>query len=100
MMKPRVGLTVLTSSPMIFLTMVVLPALSRPLHLRVSILAVSDRCGEVTSSRWQSHSISILSSLSFSLAFLSMESIAASLASTMTLGTWALVEGALQGPPA
>jgi hypothetical protein len=31
MMKPSVGLTVLTSSFMIFLTMVVFPALSRPL---------------------------------------------------------------------
>jgi hypothetical protein len=31
MMKPRVGLTVFTSSPIIFLTMVVLPAESSPL---------------------------------------------------------------------
>jgi hypothetical protein len=31
-MKPSVGLTVLTSSPIIFFTMVVFPALSIPLH--------------------------------------------------------------------
>ena len=31
MMNPSVGLTVFTSSPIIFLTIVVLPALSRPL---------------------------------------------------------------------
>jgi hypothetical protein len=34
MMKPNVGLTVLTSSPIIFFTMVVLPALSSPLFPR------------------------------------------------------------------
>lgn len=33
MMKPKVGLTLLTSSFMIFFTIVVLPALSSPLHL-------------------------------------------------------------------
>lgn len=35
-MKPSVGLTLLTSSFMIFLTMVVLPALSSPLRSRQS----------------------------------------------------------------
>jgi len=34
MIKPRVGLTVLTSSPIILFTMVVLPALSRPLGIQ------------------------------------------------------------------
>lgn len=32
MLKPRVGLTVLMSSPLMRLTIVVLPALSSPLH--------------------------------------------------------------------
>lgn len=72
MMKPRVGLTVLTSSPIIFLTMVVLPALSRPL----AQVSVSRPIEKSTKEGVQcSHSSSILSSLSFSLAFLSMDSI-------------------------
>ena len=66
-MKPRVGLTVFTSSFIILFTIVVFPALSRPLPMFVSKLL-----------RWGSkfpHSIKILISLSFSLAFRRIDSI-------------------------
>ena len=68
MIKPRVGLTVFTSSPIIFLTIVVLPALSRPLqehHVRVQrAIAIG-----------LTHSIRIRNSLSLSRAFRRMDSI-------------------------
>jgi hypothetical protein len=64
-MKPSVGLTVLTSSPMIFLTMVVFPALSRPLS-QISRFQRSERIA---------YSIKILISLSFSLAFRKIDNI-------------------------
>ena len=69
MMKPSVGLTVLTSSSMIFFTMVVLPALSSPL--------TSSQIKQCLSMGFKqlSDSIKTLISLSFSLAFLSMDSI-------------------------
>ena len=59
-MKPRVGLTLFTSSPMIFLTMVVFPALSRPLPSQSSALVHYSRAG--------AYNMRILISLSFSLA--------------------------------
>lgn len=62
MMKPSVGLTVLTSSPMIFLTIVVLPALSSPLDKRKK-----DQQGKAVM-EIASYSIKILISLSLSLA--------------------------------
>ena len=42
-MKPSVGLTVLTSSPNIFLTIVVLPALSSPLDTAELEISISDQ---------------------------------------------------------
>jgi hypothetical protein len=45
MMKPNVGLTVFTSSPMTFFTIVVLPALSRP-------LPIGSACCVTGSSAW------------------------------------------------
>lgn len=73
MMNPSVGLTVVTSSFMTLLTMVVLPALSKPLsalsleeHLRVG---------------WISYSISIRISLSFRRAFLNIDNILEELSS-------------------
>lgn len=77
MLNPRVGLTVLTSSPMIFLTIVVLPALSRPLQVRCQIesgpRSKSKRKKELT----VAYSIKMRSSLSLSLAFRRMESMVA-----------------------
>ncbi len=67
MMKPSVGLTVLTSSPIIFLTIVVFPALSRPLDRQQG---AGPSSGTDTA-----HSISIRSSLSFSRAFRSIDNI-------------------------
>jgi hypothetical protein len=67
MMNPSVGLTLLTSSPMIFLTIVVLPALSSPLRVKISVLYVFPW--------WFQYSIRIRISLSFSLAFRKIESI-------------------------
>ena len=64
-MKPRVGLTVFTSSFMIFLTMVVLPALSSPL--------VTNQAHENSVDPALTYSISILISLSFNLAFLKID---------------------------
>jgi len=64
-MKPSVGLTVLTSSFMILLTIVVFPALSRPLFPS----ARPARCPTST------YSMSILISLSLSRAFLKIDSI-------------------------
>lgn len=70
MMKPRVGLTVLTSSPMIFFTMVVFPALSSPLDH-----AVSSVQSWVGNEKRVTHSIRIRSSLSLSRAFRKIDSI-------------------------
>ena len=70
MMKPRVGLTVLTSSPIILLTIVVLPALSRPLHYRLATRPLLTRENDMNA-----HSIKMRSSLSLSLAFRRMDSI-------------------------
>ena len=70
-MNPSVGLTELTSSCMILLTMVVLPALSSPLQEF-----------SPTGSYWipfGSYSIRTLISLSFNLAFLSTESMIAAI---------------------
>lgn len=76
MMKPRVGLTVLTSSPMIFLTIVVLPALSRPLRL------CERHANHVMVQHFMAgaYSIKMRSSLSLSLALRRIESIAAAAA--------------------
>ena len=87
MINPRVGLTVFTSSPMILLTIVVLPALSRPLMIllvQLSFLSLSlvfpyfhnnlIRSSDGASSS-DTYSIKILSSLSFSLALRNMDSI-------------------------
>lgn len=67
-MNPRVGLTVVTSSFMMRLTIVVLPALSRPLQCRqfvyLGVIELQDM-----------YSISILISLSFSRAFRNIDSI-------------------------
>lgn len=66
--NPSVGLTVLTSSFIIFFTMVVLPALSSPLrgnHISTPYVRI-DVC---------TYSIKILISLSFNRAFLNIESI-------------------------
>jgi hypothetical protein len=65
MMKPSVGLTVLTSSFMILLTIVVFPALSRPLF------PSARQVRRPTST----YSMSILISLSLSRAFLKIDSI-------------------------
>lgn len=66
-MKPRVGLTVFTSSFIILFTIVVFPALSRPLPMFVSkLLRLRSKF---------THSIKILISLSFSLAFRRIDSI-------------------------
>jgi hypothetical protein len=43
MLKPSVGLMVVMSSPLRRLTMVVLPALSRPLHTRRWLSQAPDR---------------------------------------------------------
>lgn len=66
MMKPKVGLTLFTSSSIIFLTIVVFPALSNPLP----------GC-QKKPHQWVSatHSIRILISLSFRRAFRSIDSI-------------------------
>ena len=61
MIKPSVGDTVLMSSPMMFLTIDVLPLLSSPLEL---LLAGAAAC----ISRISTYSIKILISLSFSRA--------------------------------
>ena len=66
MIKPSVGLTVLTSSFIIFFTIVVLPALSRPLSRISSCLLESPKI---------THSIRILISLSFRRAFLRIDNI-------------------------
>ena len=66
MIKPNVGLTELTSSFMILLTIVVLPALSSP-------LSKFSRVGQYLTSH-KSYSIRILISLSFKRAFLRTES--------------------------
>ena len=68
MMKPSVGLTVVTSSFMIFLTIVVLPALSRPLEYPVGTIP---HAGSIS----MSYSNSILISLSFKRAFRSIDNI-------------------------
>lgn len=68
MMKPSVGLTLLTSSFMIFLTMVVFPALSSPLA-HMSLVEGSEVGGHGT------YSIRTLISLSLSRAFLRIDSI-------------------------
>ena len=65
-MNPSVGLTVLTSSFMILFTIVVLPALSRPL-IDLSVI-----CSCHLKS---TYSISILISLSFSRAFRKIDNI-------------------------
>jgi hypothetical protein len=65
-MKPRVGLTLFTSSFMILLTMVVFPALSRPL-----LQSAFETANKVEGT----YSISIRISLSFSRAFRSIDSI-------------------------
>lgn len=65
--NPRVGLTVVTSSFMICLTMVVFPALSRPLHYLLASTRTPDGEGI--------YSINIRISLSFRRAFRNMESI-------------------------
>ena len=64
-MKPKVGLTRFTSSFMIFFTIVVFPALSRPL-LSVSKSAYMQP---------DTYSIKMRISLSFSLAFRKMDNI-------------------------
>lgn len=75
MMKPRVGLTVEISSFMIFLTMVVLPALSIPLRKQVSVRGFirtdTNNCKVLTAT----HSMRTLSSLSFRRAFRRIDSI-------------------------
>lgn len=68
MINPRVGLTVVTSSFIIRLTMVVLPALSRPLQ---SLASRPERPDQ------SSYSINIRISLSFKRAFRSMDNMAA-----------------------
>jgi hypothetical protein len=65
MMKPRVGLTLFTSSFMICLTIVVFPALSKPLF--VSWALQKDFV--------KTHSINIRISLSFSRAFRKIDNI-------------------------
>ena len=69
MMKPRVGLTLLTSSFMIFLTMVVFPALSSP--LRNSNLVANYESWKMG----ETHNIKILISLSFNRAFRKIDNI-------------------------
>lgn len=69
MMKPSVGLTVVTSSFMILLTIVVFPALSSPL---CPVSSVDDAGGI-----YESYNIRIRISLSFSRAFRRMESMIA-----------------------
>jgi len=64
--KPSVGLTLLTSSSIIFLTIVVFPALSRPLQ-KVS--------GRRILASGKTHSINILISLSLRRAFLKIDNI-------------------------
>lgn len=64
--KPSVGLTVLTSSFIIFFTMVVLPALSSPLE---------GYQHQIHQKRVYTYSIRIRISLSFNRAFLNIESI-------------------------
>lgn len=44
MMNPKVGLTVLTSSFMIFFTIVVLPALSSPLRFESASQSAGPKC--------------------------------------------------------
>jgi hypothetical protein len=67
MINPNVGLTVLTSSFMILLTIVVLPALSRPLQ--------DHQQPECQGRLERPDSISTRISLSFRRAFLSIDSI-------------------------
>lgn len=68
MMNPSVGLTLLTSSFMILFTMVVLPALSKPLE--------SDQLSALKENSLSStHSIRIRISLSFKRAFRRMDNI-------------------------
>ena len=74
-MKPSVGDTLLTSSFMIRLTMVVLPALSRPLR------PWSEDTNLVVA---ESYSIKIRISLSFNLAFRRMDSILSNEVSRLT----------------
>lgn len=66
MMNPRVGLTVLTSSFMILFTIVVLPALSKPL---IDLSVICSCQLKLT------HSISIRISLSFRRAFRRIDNI-------------------------
>ena len=68
MMNPRVGLTALTSSPIIRLTIVVFPALSRPLVILAIVFLLY-------TTPYAPYSIKILISLSLSLAFRSIDSI-------------------------
>ena len=79
MIKPKVGDTLLTSSFMIRLTIVVLPALSRPLgpQLEGTDLVVAE-----------SYSIKIRNSLSFNLAFRRMDSILAAEKLRLTPEHW------------
>lgn len=79
MMKPRVGLTVLTSSCIIFFTIVVFPALSRPLNLLGVEHSEDFGCA---------HSIRILMSLSFNRAFLSIDSIVLLTRVNVDFGVW------------
>lgn len=73
MMKPSVGLTVLTSSPMTRFTIVVLPALSRPLG---GGTLSSARAGRAFARWGKTHSIRMRNSLSLSLAFLKIDNMA------------------------
>lgn len=70
MLKPSVGLTVLTSSFMTRFTIVVFPALSRPLYKAISEMIASCQ-------RLKAHSIKIRISLSFSRAFRRIDNIVA-----------------------
>lgn len=73
-MNPSVGLTVLTSSPIILLTMVVFPALSKPLHTIYVRRNAQNKLGREDG--WVvTHSIKMRSSLSLSRAFRSIDSI-------------------------
>lgn len=84
MMNPSVGLTVLTSSFIIFLTMVVFPALSSPLWW-VSVHVKSTR------SQGDTNSIKIRISLSFNRAFRKMDNILKRVAGWTLLDAWILV---------
>lgn len=72
MMNPSVGLTVLTSSPMMLLTIVVFPALSRPLAPSPSV-GVGPQAAQ--GREWEANSIRILISLSLTRALRRIDSI-------------------------